>query len=76
MQSERPSELEALAAVVADVIYIVGSEGPAEAIDADSGEAIWSVPIKGVPFAPAVVDGYLLVGTNVGLLYAIGGTAR
>jgi eukaryotic-like serine/threonine-protein kinase len=75
-QSERPSELEALAAVVGDIVYIVGNEGPAEAIAADSGEAVWSVPIRGVPFAPAVVDGYLLVGTNIGMLYAIRGSAR
>ena len=47
-QSERPSELEALAAVVGSVVYVVGNEGPAEAIDTDTGEAIWSVPIRGV----------------------------
>ena len=69
----RNAELEALPAVVDGVVYIVGNGGPAEALDATTGASMWSVPIQGIPFAPAVVDGYLLVGTSLGTLYAIGG---
>ena len=72
---ERSSEIEALPAVVGNTVYIVGNDGPVEAIDATTGASIWSVPIKGVPYAPSVVDGYLLVGTDIGTLYAIAGAA-
>lgn len=70
---ERPSEIHALAAVVGNVVYIVGNGGPVEAIDATNGAPLWSVPIEGNPYAPTVVDGYLVVGTSVGTLYAIAG---
>ena len=65
--------VEALPAIVGDVLYLVGNDGPATAIDTATGKALWTVPVKGVPYAPAVVDGYLLVGTDIGNLYAIGG---
>lgn len=71
--TEQPSEVEALPVIVDNVLYLVGNDGPATAIDAATGKSLWSVPVQGVPFAPAVVDGYLLVGTDVGTLYAIGG---
>jgi len=71
---ERQSEIEALPAVVGNVVYIVGNGGPVEAIDATTGAPLWSVPIKGVPLAPTVVDGYLVVGTGIGTLYAIAGS--
>jgi outer membrane protein assembly factor BamB len=68
------SELEALPSLVGGTVYVVGNDGPATAVDAATGERLWGVPIQGVPFAPAVADGYLLVGTNVGHLFAIGGS--
>ena len=66
------SELEALPSVVDDVVFTVGNDGPAVAVDASSGSVLWTVPTVGVPFAPTIVDGYLLVGTDAGILYAIG----
>jgi outer membrane protein assembly factor BamB len=66
--------LEALPAVVDDAVFIVGNDGDAEAVDAATGEVRWGVPVEGVPFAPAVVDGCLLVGTGLGLLYSICGS--
>lgn len=67
-------ELEALPSIVGETVYVVGNDGPATALDAATGEERWSVDIKGIPFAPAVADGYLLVGTDIGHLYAIGGS--
>ena len=43
------------------------------AVDGAARATQWSVPIKGIPFGPAVVDGYLVVGTDIGVLYAIAG---
>ena len=43
------------------------------AVDTATGTSLWSIAIKGVPYAPPVVDGYLLVGTDLGTLYAIAG---
>jgi glucose dehydrogenase len=67
------NELEALPSIVGDTIYVVGNDGPATALDAATGAQVWSVEIDGIPFAPAVADGYLLVGTDLGHLYAISG---
>ena len=67
-------DLEALPSIVGDTAYVIANDGPAAAVDATSGDIRWSIPIQGVPFAPAIAGGYLLVGTNVGHLYAIGGS--
>ena len=34
---------------------------------------LWHVPIDGVPYGAAVTGGLMLVGTDVGKLYAIRG---
>lgn len=67
-------DLEALPSIVGDTLYVVANDGPAVALDAATGEQRWSVDIQGVPFAPAIAGGYLLVGTDIGHLYAIGGS--
>lgn len=67
-------DVEALPAVVGDTVYAVANDGPATALDAATGAIRWQVPIQGVPYAPALVDGYLVVGTTVGHLYAIHGS--
>jgi outer membrane protein assembly factor BamB len=72
---ESPTDIEALPVFNGGTVYVVGNDGPAEAVDAATGAVTWSTPIRGVPFAPAVVDGYLIVGTDLGILYAIGGPA-
>ncbi len=63
-----------LPSIVGDTVYVIANDGPAAAVDVATGDIRWSVPIQGVPFAPAIAGGYLLVGTNVGHLYAIGGS--
>lgn len=71
----RSSDIEALPAIVGDTLYVVGNDGPVEAIEGTTGKPLWDVSIQGIPYAPVVVDGYLLVGTGTGYLYAIGGPA-
>lgn len=70
------SSIDALPSVAEGVVYVAGIGGPVSALDAATGEARWTVPIMGTPFAPVITGGYLLVGTSVGRLYAIGGPAR
>jgi outer membrane protein assembly factor BamB len=67
-------DLEALPSIVGDTLYVVGNDGPAAALDAATGDERWSVDISGIPFAPAIAEGYLLVGTDIGHLYAIAGS--
>ena len=71
--SPQESEVEALPVIVDDVVYIAANDGPAAALDATTGATQWTVPLTGVPYAPTVVDGYLLIGTDLGVLYAVGG---
>ena len=71
-----PAEIEALPVFVGDTVYVVGNGGPAQALDVANGRVEWSVETQGTPFAPVVVDGYLIVATDLGLLYAIGGPER
>jgi outer membrane protein assembly factor BamB len=68
------TELEALPSVVGDTVFVIANDGLAAALDVATGEMRWSVPIEGEAFAPTIADGFLLVGTNVGHLYAIGGS--
>ena len=67
-------DLEALPSIVGDTLYVVGNDGPAAALDAATGNERWSVDISGIPFAPAIAEGYLLIGTDIGHLYAIAGS--
>jgi len=71
--AKEPSEIEALPVVSAGALF-VASNGETMALDASTGKSRWKVFISGVPYGPTVVDGYLLVGTDLGVLYAIGGT--
>jgi outer membrane protein assembly factor BamB len=70
------SPIEALPSVAAGIVYVAGNGGPVSALDGATGALRWKVPIQGVPFAPTITSGYVLLGTNVGNLYAIGGPAR
>jgi len=70
----RSFDIEVSPAVVGNTVFIVGNDGPVEAIDATNRVPLWSVPVEGVPSSlPLVVDGYLVVGTDSGVLYAIAG---
>ena len=68
-----PSPVDALPALVDDVLLVAGTGGPVVALDTATGESRWSVAIAGTPWAPIAADGYVLVPTDLGILYAIGG---
>jgi outer membrane protein assembly factor BamB len=53
-----------------EVVYIATSGGIA-ALAAGSGQVLGTLPVDGIPFAPTVSDGYLIVGTQSGNLYAL-----
>lgn len=56
-----------------DTLY-VASTGGVTALDATTGAPFGTVPIDGIPSAPAIADGYLVTGTQSGTLYVLVGT--
>jgi eukaryotic-like serine/threonine-protein kinase len=66
---------EALAALADDLVYVPTNGHTVVALDAATGALRWQAPIVGVPYAAVVAHGLVLVGTNMGVLYAIGGRA-
>jgi outer membrane protein assembly factor BamB len=72
-QASEPGVLEMLPTLVGDTMYGAGNGTFAFALDAGAGRERWRLPIKGVPYAPAITGGLELMPTNTGLLYAIGG---
>jgi outer membrane protein assembly factor BamB len=65
---------EAVAAVADGLVIVAGNGGAIHALDAATGAIEWTVPYRGTPYGPIVVGGYVLVGTNLGTLIAIGGS--
>ncbi len=63
---------DALASVAQETVYVATNGGSVQALDVENGEMRWEAPIEGVPYAPVITGGYVLVGTNLGVLYAIG----
>jgi outer membrane protein assembly factor BamB len=70
---ETGAENEALPSVAAGVVYVPTNGGEVQALDSATGALLWTAEISGVPYAPVVTRGYVLVGTGVGTLFAIGG---
>jgi outer membrane protein assembly factor BamB len=64
--------LEAVPVVTDGVVYVAANDRAVIALDATTGDELWRVAIGGVPWSPAVTGGFLLIGTNAGILYAIG----
>jgi outer membrane protein assembly factor BamB len=63
---------DALPAIWQSTVFIATNGGRLLALDADTGVLAWEVEIVGVPYAPVVTRGLVLVGTNVGDLSAFG----
>ena len=63
---------DALPSVWGTTVFVATTGGTLLALDAESGALEWQVDIVGIPYAPVVADGLVLVGTNVGVLYAFG----
>ena len=66
--------VEVVAAIAGTAVYAASNRGLAFAIDAVTGNELWKSPIHGTPYGPMVAAGLFLVGTDLGDLYAIGGT--
>jgi outer membrane protein assembly factor BamB len=67
---------DALPAVWQSMVVVATTGGTMQALDTETGALLWQVGIQGVPYAPIVTGGYVLVGTNVGVLYAFADAAR
>ena len=67
---------EALPAIADDLVYVPTNGSSLVTLDAASGAVRWTAPTVGVPYAPVIAHGVVLVGTSVGVLYAIGGTSK
>jgi len=72
-QASETGILEIVPTVAGDAVYGASNNAAAFALDAGSGRELWRLPIKGVPYAPAISGGLEFLPTNTGLLYAIGG---
>jgi len=64
--------LEALPAISGGLLVIAGNNGHLRALDIADGTDRWSVPIEGVPYAPSVAQGIVIVPTDTGTVYAFG----
>jgi outer membrane protein assembly factor BamB len=74
-QVKAPGLVEVVPAVADGFAYGASNGGFAFALDATTGAERWRLKIKGVPNGAVVTSGLVLVGTDVGTLDAIGGTA-
>jgi len=66
--------VEVVPALAGNAVYAASNNGSTFAVDRVTGKELWSVPIRGVPYGPTVAGGMLLIGTDLGIVYAIGGT--
>ncbi len=58
---------------VGGVFYATSDDGKVHAIDAATNTEIWNFAVTGVPGAPAIVDGRIIVATSLGKLESIAG---
>jgi outer membrane protein assembly factor BamB len=61
------------AGLVGGVLYVTSDDRSVRAIDIATDGLLWRLPVSGVPSAPAVVDGRVIVGTSTGKLMSIAG---
>jgi outer membrane protein assembly factor BamB len=63
-----------LAAIVGDTVYVSSGDRTVRALATDTGAQQWQVSVVGSPTTPAVIDGYVIVGTDLGRVVAIAGS--
>ncbi len=66
--------VEVVPALAGGAVYTASNNDSAFALDRATGKELWSLPIRGIPYGPTVAGGMLLIGTDLGIVYAIGGT--
>lgn len=71
-RSDLGAPAEALAAVAAGSVLVASNRHDLVSLDAETGAAEWHVPITGVPYAPVVSCGWVLVPSNLGTLTVFG----
>jgi eukaryotic-like serine/threonine-protein kinase len=63
-----------LSGIAGGTLYIPSADRKIYAVDAGTGLERWNVGVQGGPYGPAVIDGRIFVGTNLGKIIAIGGS--
>lgn len=58
--------------LVGSTLFVGDTAGHLFAFDTSNGSELWRARIAGVPYAAIVTHGLVLLGTNVGALYALG----
>ena len=66
---------DALPSIWDRLVFVGTTGGSLQAFDIETGIQAWEVRIVGVPYSPVVTGGLVLLGTNVGVLYAFGEVA-
>jgi outer membrane protein assembly factor BamB len=51
---------------VGGILYATSDDRKIHAIDVATGHEIWSIATQGLPTAPTIIDGRIIVGTNLG----------
>lgn len=62
------------ATLVDGILYIASEDHAAYAMNAQTGAEVWRLPIAGGPTMPVVVNGHVILGTDVGLVQQIVGS--
>ena len=60
-----------LGTVVGNTLYVASGDRRVYAVDTESGTELWRVEVSGSPTIPVVVDGRVVVGTDLGVLVSI-----
>jgi eukaryotic-like serine/threonine-protein kinase len=68
--------VEALPAVAGGMVIVATDGRVLEAVDAATGAVAWEASISGVPYAPIVAHGTVLVATSTGTLFALADRQR
>lgn len=63
-----------LAALVDGVLYVSSADQTVYAIDVGTGAQRWRLAVEGTPTIPVVINGQVIVGTDLGLVVAIVGS--
>jgi outer membrane protein assembly factor BamB len=56
---------------VGGVLYATSDDHQVHAIDVSTQRESWSVPVAGLPTAPTIVDGRIIVGTSLGKVVSL-----